>query len=161
MSSLDHQNSEQNAPPAATPPAAAPDLFASSGSSGEQGPLRAVVRKSSRRRRRRDEMTSPTVAKIQIALLVFIGLLMVLNLAGVGVMGAVSGFLRKTLPEARNVIAGRFELVALLFAALVIVYMMPGVEEKVLTKLGLRRKSNRRERERERERERALRDVRR
>ncbi len=154
MLSPDPQPSTENPAPPATP-----DLFASSSNTAE--PMRAVVRRSSRRRRRRDEMTSPGLAKVQLGLLAFIALMIVLNLAGVGVMGKISDFVHKALPQAKNLITGRFELIALFFAALVIIYMMPGVEEVVLTKLGLRRKNNRRERERERERQRAMRDVRR
>ena len=99
-----------------------------------------VVRRRRRRRRRRQESANPLTQRVQVVLFsVIIVLLVVTAFVPASTRHAFMDNARRHLvPNMTVSLNGKFEVVALLVAALILLYLMPGVEEKVLKTLGLR-----------------------
>jgi hypothetical protein len=66
--------------------------------------------------------------------------LILLTLVGGDVRRQIGAFLKSILPSITGLPFLRFEVIALLFAALIILYLLPGVEDKVLIFLGVRKR---------------------
>ncbi|GEM_PF-4720310 len=103
------------------------------------GPAMVAVRRR-RRRRRRTAPVPPQTARLRVALLVLVTGLILLTLVGGDVRRQIGAFLKSILPSITGLPFLRFEVIALLFAALIILYLLPGVEDKVLIFLGVRKR---------------------
>ena len=99
-----------------------------------------VVRRRRRRRRRRQESANPFGQRVQIVLFSIIIALLVVTAFVPAKMrhDFMDNARRHLVPNMSVSLNGKFEVVALLVAALILLYLMPGVEEKVLKTLGLR-----------------------
>lgn len=125
------------------PPAAAvPTSSVLAADANGQEPVVYEVRRRRRRRRRRHDVASTPAARLHYALLALIGILFVFSLLpNVGHKAIDS--LRHMLPHFAINIGGHLEVVALAIAALVVLYFTPGVEERVLRALGIKREKHR------------------
>jgi hypothetical protein len=106
-----------------------------SSSSGE------YERRRRRRRRKRQVKTESNERRTRIFLGVIVVLLVLVALTGGELRKLASGakaFVMSHIPIAALKSAFRLEVLALIAAALVLLYLMPGVEDKVLKTLGLR-----------------------
>jgi hypothetical protein len=107
------------------------------------------ARRRRRRRRRRSVRNETTALRMRLFLLVTVVLLIFVALTGSQFRQSVRGIVdsvRHIIPVAAIKSFFRLEIFALVLAVLVIIYLMPGVEERVLRALGLKkeRRSSRR-----------------
>jgi hypothetical protein len=98
------------------------------------------MRRRRRRRRRRSVDTGNTpTTRMHLILLGIIGVLLVLSVLGPGYRRQAIASVRHLIPNVAVDISRRMEIVALIVAGLILVYLTPGVEDRVLRALGLRK----------------------
>jgi hypothetical protein len=107
------------------------------------------ARRRRRRRRRRSVRNETTGRRLRIFLFATVVLLVIVALTGGEFRQSVRGVadsVRHILPVAAIKSMFRLEIFALILAALILLYLMPGVEDRVLRALGLKkeRRSSRR-----------------
>jgi hypothetical protein len=100
------------------------------------------ARRRRRRRRRRSVRTESTERRLRFFLLGTVVLLIAVALTGGELRKSFSGvtdFLRPYIPIASIKSMMRLEIFALIIAALILLYLMPGVEDKILRTLGIKK----------------------
>ena len=105
-----------------------------------------ILRRRRRRRRRRSAAKNTPTQRIHYFLLGVIGLLIVLSLLGPQFRQQAIGSLRHLLPHVAVDLGRRFEVIALVVAGLILLYLTPGVEDKVLRLLGIRKEKKKTQR---------------
>lgn len=115
-------------------------------SGGEARSPGEYERRRRRRRRRRQVKTESNEKRTRLFLGAIVVLLLLVSFTG-GELRKLASGVKSTLvsyiPIAALKSAFRLEVLALLAAALVLLYLMPGVEDKVLRALGLRHERKR------------------
>ena len=108
----------------------------------DEGQDFVVVRRRKGRRRRRQLQAEGPQQRFRLILFVVVILLMIITLTGNGIRHSVSGFfgrVRDMIPAAAIKTVARPEVVLLLLAAIILIYLMiPGLEEKALRFFGIR-----------------------
>lgn len=112
---------------------------ASSSVVGSAAPPRMV---SVIRRKRRRAKVDPRTLRLRLVLLAFVAGLLVLALAGGDLRREIGASVRVLLPAFTQGAQASLEVVVLVFAGLILLYLMPGVEERVLKALGVKRSSS-------------------
>jgi hypothetical protein len=99
-----------------------------------------------RRRRRRSLKTEGPERRIRNFLLILVVVLLILAVTGAQAGSWLKSLLAQTkgFAQSSGIVAGirnllRWEVFALLIAFLILLYLQPGVEDKILRKLGLRK----------------------
>jgi hypothetical protein len=110
-------------------------------------PGMVAVRRRSKRRRRRTNSADVRSRQIRIGLLILIVGLIAFRLTGHSVHQFTNNALKQIFRPIYNLVVGvNFEIIALVIAAAVIIYLTPGVEDSVLRVFGIKRSANSRRR---------------
>lgn len=124
----------------ARPPESAPSVPPAD--AADEAGYEVVRRRRRRRRRRRDTADTPS-ARIHMILLGVIALLLIGSILGQGYRRKFIDSVRHLLPNFAGDLSRRLEIVALVVAALILIYLTPGVEERVLRFLGIKKDKRR------------------
>jgi hypothetical protein len=137
----------------ATAPASSAATVAAAAVPSASRPGYVAVRKRKKRRRSSPPPAAEPIrsGSVHLVLLALIGALIVLSLAGQGLRAQIIASLRGLAPSLGRFASYRFELIALIIAGLVVLYLMPGVEERVLGLLGIKKRRHHRGGDRDRE----------
>lgn len=100
-----------------------------------------VVRKRKRRRRRKNAVTvDPRFRRIHMALLGIVLVLLVVAISGNSLRDSILSIAHKFGGPIHSSIRGiRLEVVALIVAAVILIYLTPGVEDQIFRMLGIHR----------------------
>ncbi|MBC8102847.1 MAG: hypothetical protein H7Z41_09695 [Cytophagales bacterium] len=102
-----------------------------------------VVRRRSRRRRRKEDKTEKVAGRIRLVLFGVVIVLLLVAVSGQYFAMALLEQIKETVRPLKTYLnAPKLEVLALILAALILLYMMPGVESTVRRWLGIGRKSN-------------------
>jgi hypothetical protein len=100
------------------------------------------ARRRRHRRRRRSVKNERTERRLRFFLLVTVGLLIFVAAGRTQLRGVGKGFIdtiRPYIPVSTIKSLMSYEVIALVLAALILLYLMPGVEDRVLRALGLKK----------------------
>jgi hypothetical protein len=104
----------------------------------------AIRRRRKRRRSRSVAKVDPRYRRIHLALLITVAFLLIVSVTGNTVRDAFLAILVRIRDTFHGMHQMRLEVVALIIAFLILLYLTPGVEDYVLRKLGVHRSDDRR-----------------